>query len=101
MYLQGESNSIGYVAQEEVPMANVNFYLLAPFPLKLVISRGSGPGRLLPLGPLHVWSYLLQLGGALGHLGQGFRLVFLGGEVWLRILMEEWLVILLYVWEVV
>ena len=42
-----------------------------------------------------------QSGGALGHLGWGFRLVLLGGEVWLRILMEEWLVSLLYVWEVV
>ena len=80
---------------------NVNFYLLTPFPFKLVISRGSGPGWLLPLGPLHIWSYLSQSGGALGHLGWGFSLVFLGGGVWLRILMEEWLVSLLYVWEVV
>ena len=89
------------MAREEVPMAHINFYSLTPFPFKLVISHGSGPGRLLPLGPLHVWSYLLQSGGALGHLGWGFRLVLLGGEVWLRILMEEWLVSLLYVWEVV
>ena len=85
------------MAREEVPMAHVHFYLLTPFPFKLVISCGSGLGRLLPLGPLHVWSYLSQLGSALGNLGQGFRLFFLGGEVWLRILMEEWLVSLLYV----
>ena len=89
------------MARGEVPMANVNFYLLTPFPFKLVISHGSGLGRLLPLGPLHVWSHLSQLGGALGRLGRGFRLVFLRGGVWLRILMEEWLVSLLYVWEVV
>ena len=89
------------MAREEVPIAHVNFYSLTPFPLNLEISRGSGLCWLLPLGPLHVWSYLSQSGSALGHLGWGFRLVLLGGEVWLRSLMEEWLVSLLYVWEVV
>ena len=36
-----------------------------------------------------------------GSFGTGFKVGFPWGEVWLRILMEEWLVSLLYVWEVV
>ena len=69
MYSQGEANGICYVAREEVPMEPVYFYLLAPFPAKMVISRGSGPGRPPPLGPLHEWRHLSHLCGVTGHLG--------------------------------